>query len=229
MKKKLIFGVVAVLLVTVGFLLFGCHFAKSTQDRVQENMSEWTKTYFYGEGEGICVSLSAGLREGNYVLNGTSEKSVDFALLTIKLSETNGEKVIKADISVDGEITTGQELELHPLGHSYMVDLETSFTGNEDVEISFAGQNIKLENLSKNFQINDQKAIEIGTKQLEKQITKLKKWSNLNAECYLRVLDKKENNFDQIYWCFSVVNTDGENFSVIISTIDGSVLATSQE
>lgn len=72
------------------------------------------------------------------------------------------------------------------------------------------------------------KAIEIASKELSKFIMKEKKMSSLNAECYLRVLDKRANNFQDMFWVFTVVNTKNENYSVVISTVDGSVLSKSE-
>jgi len=41
----------------------------------------------------------------------------------------------------------------------------------------------------------------------------------------LKVLDKKANNFDNLFWCFTLLTNKNESYSVIISTVDGSVLA----
>ena len=110
-----------------------------------------------------------------------------------------------------------------------MADIERSLTGDETISVTFVDEALALENLSKNFAIDDKKAVEIGVAELETQITKCKHGTNLGAECYLRVLDKQENGFDELFWCFTVVNTNGENFSAVISTKDGKVLAKSEE
>ena len=40
-------------------------------------------------------------------------------------------------------------------------------------------------------------------------------------------MSEKDDDFSDLYWCFTCLNYEGESFSVIISTVDGSVLAIS--
>ena len=116
-----------------------------------------------------------------------------------------------------------------PIGlYDFISDLEKEFSGEEKIAITFNGKVLTLECLSKNFAIDSQKALEIASKELADKITMKKSFSKLNAECYLRVLDKKANKQDGVFWCFSVLNVDNENYSVIISTTDGKVLAKSK-
>lgn len=227
MKKILIFGLIVVVFVIGGFVVLANFFGKTTQQRVLENMSEWTKSYYYGEGENFSASISAGEREKDYVMNGKSGENVDFALLTLRPNEEMNAKVVKVDITIGEETISAQELELNAMNGTYMADIERSLTGEEAISVVFGEKTLTLENLSKNFGIDDKKAVEIGTQELETQITKCKHGTSLGAECYLRVLDKKENDFDELFWCFTVVNTEGENFSVVLSTVDGKILAKS--
>lgn len=227
-KKKVLFGAIfsgaLAVAVAVGIVLSGC--GKSTLARTKENMSEWTSVYYYGECENFSASLSSGVREDPYLLNGKSEKKVDFSLLSVTLKEATSDKLIKAKVKIDG-VESEQELEINGLNPCFMVDLEKRMTGNETVEISYAGQTLSLTNLSKDFAIDDEKAIEIAVKEIEDKILENKVGNNLNSECYLRVLDKDANNFDTVFWCFTVINVKNESFNVVISTKDGSVLAKS--
>ncbi len=219
MKKKVLLGF-AFALACVS--LVGC--GKTTSQRVEDNMSEWTTVYYYGEGENYYASMSSGTREGEYLLNGKSEKKVDYALLSLKPSESMSAKVIKVKLTI-GEEETEQELEINGLNGCYMVDLEKKLSGEENIKISYGGKEVALSNLSKDFAIDDKKAIEIGTTELEEKILACKSGRKLNAECYLRVMDKQANNFEEVFWVFTVINVKNENFSVIISTADGKVLA----
>lgn len=213
------------MLFCVGITVFGC--GKSTLSLVYDNMSEWTKVYYFGENESFYCSLSSGLREKNYLLNGTSEKKVDFALLTLNLNESSNQKILKVVVKIDG-IESEKEMELNNLNNSYMLDLETAFSGNENVEVSYGGKTLVLENQSKDFAVGFEKALEIATRELEDKILLKKSFNKLNAECYLRVLDKKANDFDGVFWCFTVLNNANENYSIVISTVDGAILAKSK-
>ena len=109
-----------------------------------------------------------------------------------------------------------------------MVDLERKLSGNEIVEVVYKDSAMTLSNLSQAFEINATEAIEIARDQLRDKIVLKKNYRGLNAECYLRILDKKANNFDGIFWCFTVLNIDNESYSIIISTENGAVLAKSE-
>ncbi len=217
MKKKIILGAMIAL---AGIALFGC---ASTVDYVRENMSEWTKVYYYGAGENFYVTLSSGERESTYLVNGKSEENVGFALVSVVLNENEGQ-VIKATVSIDGEESL-EELEINGLSTAYMVDLERELSGDEEIVITYNDESVTLTNLSENFSVSDEQAIEIATAELVEQITAMKSGVTLNSECYLRVLDKQANDFEEVFWCFTVVDINGQSSSVIISTTDGSVLA----
>ena len=46
----------------------------------------------------------------------------------------------------------------------------------------------------------------------------------LRGECYLKVLGLKGDD-NNLFWCFTFVGNDNKSFNLIISTKDGSVLA----
>lgn len=222
MKKKIL---LAFMLCFVGLSLCGC--GANTLDMVKDNMSELTNVYYFGENADCYCSLSSGKREKEYLLNGQSGECVPFALLSLHPTENIAGKVVLVKVTIDG-VESEKELEINSLNSAYMVDLEKEFSGEEKIAITFNGKVLTLECLSKNFAIDSQKALEIASKELADKITMKKSFSKLNAECYLRVLDKKANKQDGVFWCFSVLNVDNENYSVIISTTDGKVLAKSK-
>ncbi len=160
-------------------------------------------------------------------MNGISEKKVDFSLLTLNFYNETFGNGINIKVVIDGVEST-KFLELNTLNNTYMIDLETKFSGKEEISVEYMEEKITLENVSKDFKVGANKAIEIASKELSKFIMKEKKMSSLNAECYLRVLDKRANNFQDMFWVFTVVNTKNENYSVVISTVDGSVLSKSE-
>lgn len=212
---------IAILCVT----LFGCD--KNTFKYVKSNMSELTTVYFFGENDNFSCSLFSGERESEYLLNGVSEKSVPFALLSLQLKENAESSIVKISLTVDGQASE-RELEINTLSGAYMVDLEMQLSGTETISINYDDSQVELECLSNNFGIDSGKALEIASRELEDKIVLKKTWTKLNAECYLRILDKNANDYDGTFWCFTVLNVDNENYSVVISTNDGSVLAKSK-
>ena len=222
MKKKFVLGLMIVFL---GVTLFGC--GMSTLKLVQDNMSEITKVYYFGENENFGATISCGEREENYIMNGKSDKLVDFCLLSVKLNNETQKELIKAKVYIDDEINDC-ELLLNKKNKAYMIDLEKTLNGQEKIFLEIDGHKQELIAISNDFQIDYNNALKIASENLEDKIVKAKSFVNLNAECYLRVLDKNSKDLNGTYWCFSVFNVDGENFSIIISKIDGSVFAKSE-
>ena len=221
MKKKLW---LMTMISCVGLCLFGC--GASSEQLVKKNMSEQTEVYYLGESQNFYCTLSSGEREKNYLMNGQSGEKTDFALLSIIPNENIFSNIIKANLMIDGQLSE-VELEINGLNHNYMVDLEKKLTGEEEVEIVYNGNALRLENVSKDFKINSDEAIEIACEQFKDKIESFKSYRNLNAECYLEILDKKANNFESIFWCFTILNTENQSYSIVISTEDGSILAKS--
>ena len=213
------------MLFCVGFVCLAC--GTTTEGLVKQNMSELTKVYFYGENDNFYCTLSSGERENEYLMNGISEDNVDFALLTLNLTNPISAQVVKVDVTIDGQ-TSQVELEINSLNSAYMVDLEKELTGEEEISVTYEGETLNMECLSKNFAVDYKQALNIASAEMEDKINLKKTYNSLNAECYLRVLDKKANNFDGTFWCFTVLNVDNENYSIIISTEDGSILAKSE-
>jgi len=222
MKK---FGILVLMLGMFGAILSGC--GKKTVEFVYENMSEKTEVYFYGETTEVYASISSGKREETYLMNGISERKVDFALLAVNFYNEALGDVINVTLKI-GEKETTVSLERNSINNTYMVDLEKRLLGDESISMDYMEEHIEFANVSKDFKIGANKAIEIASKELSKFIMKEKKMSSLNSECYLRVLDKRANNFDEMFWVFTVVNIKNENYSVVISTVDGSVLSKSE-
>jgi hypothetical protein len=194
---------------------------------VKENLSEKTEVYFFGESEGCYGTISCGQREGNYVIDGKSEGKTDFSLISISFSGETFGSALSATVTID-QTSEQVTLEFNSLNGCYMFDLEQKLSGGEQISIEISNKTIEFENLSKNFAISADKALEIATKELSNHIEAAKSLSGFSAECYLRVLDKRANNFEDVFWCFTLTNTNSESFSVVISTTDGSILAKSE-
>ena len=221
MRKKVL---ILFMLFCIGITFFGC--GSSTKTLVEDNLSEVTKVYYLGENENFYCTLSSGEREEIYLVNGTSTKKTPFALLSIVPTNAISKNLIKATISIDG-IASEVELEINGLNHNFMVDLEKELSGKEIIEVTFENSTLTLENLSNGFGVNYEKALEIASNEMEEKILEKKSYKNLNSEFYLRILDKKANQFDEIFWGFTILNIDGESYSIVFSTEDGSVLAKS--
>ena len=218
MKKRFVLAFLFVIL----FVLSGC--GMKMVEKVEDNLSEVTQQFFFGEAEKMYVTLSVGEREENYLMDGKSHPKTDFSLFSVVFQEEIDKSVIIVEILI-GDKKENVEMEYNSFSNSFMADLGKRDFSNKKVSISYEGNVVELENISNRFGVDWQKAVEIGCENLEDKIKKVINTSGVDAEFYLKVLDKKANNFDNFFWCFTLLTNKNESYSVIISTVDGSVLA----
>ena len=197
---------------------------KTIDSYVLNNMAEITKEYYFGENDTMVATLSVGEREEDYLVNGQATELVDYSLLVIKFKEENIAKAIVFEVK-SGEVTVDVEAEYNSFNNSYMVDIVDDITVGEDFSIVYDEQTVTLE--KQNFAIDYENALQIVCENLKDKLEEQKSYNHFNAECYLRVMSEKDDDFSDLYWCFTCLNYEGESFSVIISTVDGSVLAIS--
>lgn len=219
---KKVFISLCLLVVCLG--VAGC--GKTINSVVQENMSEITKDYYFGENDVFYASISVGERETDYHYDGNSTENVNYALLTIKFADDLNEQIIWVQVA-SGENSVQLEAEYNELGDTFMVDLIDEIELSDTVFVNYEGQSAELTKLSSEFSIDYNRAIEIACETFQTELDELKSFTHFNGECYLRILNQKENNFDDFYWCFTCLGQNGDSFSAIISTTDGSVLAKS--
>ena len=222
MMKKLI---VAFSLVFILFGVAGC--GKTINNHVEENMSEITKDFYFGENDSFYATLSVGERESSYLYNGQSTESVEFALLTLTFKNGSSLNTVEVVLN-DGANSYDVELMSDDMSVDFMADIVNLFSFGEAFTLSYNNENVELTRISDEFGIDYQEALNIACENLKEELESCKIYNNFNAECYLRVLREKENNFDNLYWCFTCLNYEGESFSIVFSTVDGEILAKSE-
>ena len=223
MMKKLI---VAFSLVFVLFGVAGC--GKTINNFVEENMSEITKEFYFGENDSFYATLSVGERESTYLYNGQSTESVDFALLTLTFKSGSSDSTLEVVLN-DGTNSYDVELLADDMSVGFMADVVNLFDFGETFTLNYEDLSVELTRISDEFGIDYQEALNIACENLKEELESQKSYNNFNAECYLRVLREKENSFDNLYWCFTCLDYEGESFSVVFSTVDGKILAKSEE
>ena len=222
MMKKLI---VAFSLVFILFGVAGC--GKTINNHVKENMSEITKDFYFGENDSVYATLSVGERESSYLYNGQSTESVDFALLTLTFKNGSSLNTVEVVLN-DGTNSYDVELMSDDMSVDFMADIVNLFSFGEAFTLTYNNENVELTRISDEFGIDYQEALNIACENLKEELESCKSYNNFNAECYLRVLREKENNFDNLYWCFTCLNYEGESFGIVFSTVDGEILEKSE-
>lgn len=217
--KKFVLGAVCLSL-PFAFLLGGC--SPNKLEVVRENISEITYDYFYGKCDEFEIAISSGEREEPYSYDGQTSPKCDFALAVVRLDSTKEREMLTFSINGDAE---SQIFEYNIMTGTFMYDFERRFSADDVIAVKYGNTQITLDNISKEFEIDCEKAFEIGVSTFDEEISSLFEKEDFKAECYLKILDNLSNNFDNRYWCFSIVNEEGEHLNCIIDLSSGEVVA----
>lgn len=186
---------------------------------------------FTGGDSLYTVTISSGLRETEYKLDGNLTEMTDFAVLTF--SKNNNEPLANDNytyiVKIDDESLTGF-LVKNPVDNSYVVDLERSV--NDDakvhVEIGFSGYNFKadLTNTSNDFNVDKNSALKIATSELKSDVNNVLSDKNVKIEVVMKILKDYSNvEVKNYYWYVGVISTNGDTLGILINANNGDVVA----
>ena len=200
-------------LAVVLFLFTGCNDLS-----INNCISEITFTYFKGQdssSSNVYASISVGEREEPYKMDGKHRKNVDFALINLILDDVSQNEVM-ATIDIDG---TASEimLEFNPRTSSYMADLGYAISGDSVVNLKVDNYSIDFSNISKDFKVDYNKALEIGEKLLSENIANFSS-SNFDGEIYLKLFTMEGS--DVLYWIYTAVYENGVTYNFAINVND---------
>ena len=199
-------------------MLLGCSVDVTTLTK--ENVSEKTELYFTGVGE-FKASLSSGEREDPFIYDGIKNACVDYSVVTLYVSSSAQSITAEVFINGIGEIKI---FDFDIISGNYVADLEKKVKQEDEIKIKYRDQEVILNCVSKNFVIDANKALEIGIDSFKGEMEKLLSKNKLTAECYLRILDRAENNFSLVYWYFYIYAKNGTTYSCVITVDDGKII-----
>lgn len=212
--KKVCFTILSVMLLAFVPLFVGC----GSSNAVENVMSERTSIYFAGNIEGTRASISVGERENPYIKDGKHQSTCGYSLICVDMAEYSTMK-LAAVVNINGR---DNRVDLELVSGTYMCDLEYKLKEDDKITLTFNEQTIEFTNVSKDFGINGDKAIEIAK---ECMAEKFKLYKDRQFECYLRILGEADGETGELFWCFTLIGSDGKSYSAIISVTDGNVIA----
>ena len=163
-------------------LVIFCCFALSAcgrKNNFSANVSEKDEMLYVGEDDNFFVTLCLGKRENPYVVDGKSEKLIDFAVLTAFKKSLNVENN-KVEFSLKTENTEKKGVfEVNPFDGSFVVDLlnigENANALNVTIVADGKNYDYALSSALKEGSLSADEVLAIATKQLspvKNQITK---------------------------------------------------------
>lgn len=217
MKKT--FAVAFILL--SAFLMIGCN----QKVDITTQFSEITKVYYSGtssDGQ-ASASISVGQREEQYIIDGKHTKNCDFSLLIVRFDFNVSANEITIDFYSDDQ-KTSVILEFNPLNSTYMADLGYALDGECQYALTYNNYTIEFERASDNFKVGYEDAINKSTAELGEKLNSYYNGNNFEGECYLKILSKPDEDFQKLYWIFTVVGQNDNSNNVLIDIEDGSII-----
>lgn len=210
----------AALVLLLPFMLVGCG---EKEFNLKDYMSEITTMYFQGQGQGVNVSLSVGQREIDYKVDGKHGQTCDFSLIEIKFDNIRAEEELPVELIIDGQ-SQDFVLELNPVSHVYMGDLGYAVKGDDSIVIVVDGQRIELTNITGDFAVDANQALEMARIALIDQIASCYNDGRFCGEGYLKVLHEEGEPFNQLFWSFRLVCEQGVKYDVVVNAQTGELV-----
>ena len=225
MNKKIL---TFILIVSSIFCLTACG-KKSIN--LNDFLIEERNNLFTAQDELYTVTLSSGLREENYALDGIVNNKIDFAILTIVRNNSNplSNDTYTYKVIVNDQTYTG-DMERSSSDNSYSADLMINIPADATVnaEIKFTGYtfNQAMENTSNSFTVDKAKAIEIANSELKTELENLLADKNTKIEVVMKLLkDFSNSELKTYYWYVGIISTNGETLGLLIDANSGNIIA----
>ena len=176
------------------------------------------------------VSLSTGMRESDYNLDGVVGEKVEFGVLTFSRNDNNplSNDQYSYVVKINEESVSGN-LEKNPVNNSYVIDLEMSVPVDATVavQINFTGYTFKetLTNTSSDFTVDSTTALTIANKELKTELENITS-NNTNIEVVMKILkDSSNTELNNYFWYIGVVSTTGDTLGILIDANTSEVIA----
>lgn len=222
MKKYLVlFGCLS-LIAFVVMLFGGC-----TTENTKEKVSDMRYGIFDGSCENYNATFVYGMRENPYLLDGNANKTVEFGIISVcfneKLKETD---IVNYSIKINDKTLTGK-LEKNPYSNEYMADIGMICSDDSSISLSINvndkdANTIEMENKNSSWEINSEKALDIGLEALKDNLESIKK-KNENYEIQVKISTQQNTNFGKYYWVVTIASKT-EKHNVIFTTQSEEIL-----
>lgn len=225
MKK--ILCILAVLCCVVGLTACG---GKKNEIDFNEHLIEIRNNIFAGQDESFYATVCTGEREQDYALDGVINELVPFGIVT--MSRFDNER-LNADsypftLVINGESVNGS-LEKSPYDNTYSADIEQVIADDAEVVLQVVVDGVSfnqtLSNISKDFAVSKQDAINLACETLKSSIKNLSREEGSYSEGFVKILKDYSGETDKYYWYIGIISPDGQTSGVLIDASTGSVVS----
>lgn len=213
MKSKRILLIFVCIVAALSFT--GC---KPQIEKYAENISELRDNVYEGGNETMTVTAITGRREDPYILDGHCTGAQDFTLIKIVPKEFIAGKVYSYSVKIGDKEFTG-EMKQHPFGKSFSADIAARSYENEiavSVTADAQTETFTLVSVVTEDMIKADKALEIASARLKKEISSLSSGGRLCAEIYIRLMPNPIDNSGSYHWYVAYIGEAQLTYAALI-------------
>lgn len=223
--------IICTLLVCCALVLVGCGSAeKKTADYIGDHIIEVRNNIYMGQDDTMYATFCSGEREEPYDLDGVVNEKVPFGIITLSRHDncklSNDEYMFT--IIINGESSSGT-LTKSPYDNTYSADIEKAVDDNAEIslEVDINGKVFSqtLYNESKDFAINQSKAIEIAASELSSALEDMQTSDRKTAEAMIKILKDYSGETNRYFWYVGLIGADGKTAGVLIDAQTGEVVS----
>lgn len=219
MKKKLFFCVLCGLL-CFGFVFYGC--SSNVLALSESRVSDMRSNYFEGQTASWYVSFSSGLRESPYTLDGVSENTVEFGVVTILGKSSQSSANLTYTVSIN-DLEYSGEFEASPFDDTYAGDICKNVSNADVIFITVSdggsAETASMTCASCDFTVSAEQALELAVSEVQ---TELKTMSDSQSfEVYVKIVADITQAVPEKYWFVMFLSADGDSISVLINPETG--------
>lgn len=224
MKKKIL--IILVLMVS----LVGLTACKTAEINLSDYVIEERNNLFSAQDDLYTVTLSSGMREENYDLDGEVGSLVPFGVITLA---RNDRAPLANDsytyyLKVNDESFNGFLIQ-SPVDNTYSVDIGESIANDAvvEIQITFTGYsfNQPMACVSNDFSVNSTRALEIASQELQEDLQNVMSDSNVKIEVVMKIMKDYSTDSNSYYWYVGVISTNGDTLGILIDANTSEIIA----
>ncbi len=197
--------------------LVGC--GTSVEENISQNVSEYRQNFFMGIGENFSATFTDGKREKDFVADGIKSPLVDFGVIVVKTDDLSQKKFT---LNIGNEKIDG-EFEVNPFDNTLVFDICKTVSKDDNLELEYGGEKISLVCLSKDWNVDYNKALDIFTHKNKERLKTFNINGSFEGEIYIKLVrDKKD--MSNIYYYVLCVTRNGDIVANLIDVKTGEIL-----
>lgn len=193
------------------------------------NTSEIRECLCVGESEELSASLTVGMREKNYIVNGYSTELIEFGVLSFELRNIDVDKNNCQFILFVGTDKYTGDLQENPFDQTLVADIQKVVDCNKKIVARLISNNVEIDvelfSINRDWNITSSDVYKIIAKNLKDEIKAFINNNIFEGEVYIKIINDQDITKNDYYWYVNIIGRNGKRLSAIVSPIKNEILA----